>query len=183
IHVMLNAAVTEVGEASIKVENNDMIYADTIIWVAGVKPSDIKFDTEVPHNPDGRIPVTSKLNLEGHPEVFIIGDLASVSDGARPLPQLGQGAVKQGRFVAQNIKNLMEKKETDSFVYKSSGNLMSLGQWMAVGQINNFTFSGKIAWWIWRTVYLSKLISWQKKMGVAFDWTMDIFTPRDISKF
>jgi NADH dehydrogenase len=183
VHVMLDAAVTEVGESFIKVENHDMISVGTVIWVAGVKPTQVKFDIEVPLAKDGRIITTRELNLETHKEIFVIGDLAYVSDGASPLPQLGQVAVKQGRFVARNIKNMVEEKRLDGFVYKSSGNLMSLGQWMAVGQIGGYTFSGRIMWWIWRTVYLSKLISWQKKLGVAFDWTLDVFSPRDISKF
>ena len=183
VHVMLNAAVTEVGESFIKVENQDMIYADTIIWVAGVRPVDIPFDVQIPKSPDGRIVTTSELHLEEYADIFVIGDLAAVSDGAHLLPQLAQVAVQQGRCVAENIKRSIEEKNLGAFTYKNSGNLMSLGQWMAVGQIKNFTFSGRIAWWIWRTVYISKLISWQKKLGVAFDWTIDVFSPRDISKF
>jgi NADH dehydrogenase len=54
---------------------------------------------------------------------------------------------------------------------------------MAAGEISNFTFSGHIAWWIWRTVYLSKLISFRKKTRGAIDWTMNLFSPRDISQF
>ncbi len=59
---------------------------------------------------------------------------------------------------------------------------MSVGQWMATGEIGNFSFSGRLAWWVWRTVYLSKLLSGKKKIKVALDWTINLFYPRDISE-
>ena len=61
--------------------------------------------------------------------------------------------------------------------------MVSLGQWMAIGEISKFTFWGHITWWLWRTVYLSKLISTRKKLKVAMDWTVNLFSPRDISEF
>ncbi|MEK7069192.1 MAG: hypothetical protein AAB945_00150 [Patescibacteria group bacterium] len=79
-------------------------------------------------------------------------------------------------------KDVVENKELKPFVYKHRGSLISLGQWMAIGEIANFTFSGHFAWWLWRTVYLSKLISFRKKMKVMLDWTVNLFSPRDISE-
>lgn len=76
----------------------------------------------------------------------------------------------------------MKNKKLEKFVYKSSGILVSLGQWMAMGETHHFIFSGRIAWWIWRTVYLFKLISFRKKVRVAVDWTMNLFSARDISQ-
>jgi NADH:ubiquinone reductase (H+-translocating) len=184
IAVMLGMEVSEVGARYIKVNNTQMIPTETVIWVGGVKPAHLEFDGEVKHAPDGKLVTNSYLQLEGHSDVFVIGDLASVvSAGATmPLPALAQVAVKEASYMAMNLKMVREGKPLSPFVYKSSGNLVSLGQWMAVGQIKSFYFSGRIAWWIWRTVYLSKLISWQKKLGVAYDWTLDLLSPRDISK-
>jgi NADH:ubiquinone reductase (H+-translocating) len=184
VAVMLGTAVSEVGADYIKVNDTQMIPTETVIWVAGVKPASLNFDTEVTQAPDGKLVTNEYLQLKRHSDVFVIGDLASVvsASGAMPLPALAQVAVKEGAFVATNIQMAMNGKPLRPFVYKSSGGLVSLGQWMAVGEINHIYFSGRIAWWIWRTVYLSKLISWQKKLGVMFDWTLDLFSARDISK-
>jgi NADH dehydrogenase len=135
-----------------------------------------KFTIAIATVPDGRLIVNEFLQLTNHPEIFVLGDLAA------SLPQLAQVAVKQARFVAESLTLACDGKSLKPFVYKNTGSLVSLGEWMAIGEIGNFTFWGHITWWIWRTVYLSKLISWQKKVKVAIDWTIGIFSPRDISK-
>ena len=68
------------------------------------------------------------------------------------------------------------------FKYSSSGELVSLGQWQAVGHLLHIVWTGPLAWFIWRTVYLSKFASWPKRIKIAVDWTIDIFYPRDITK-
>jgi NADH dehydrogenase len=120
--------------------------------------------------------------MEKHPEVFIIGDMSAFKDKNGFLPALAQVAEKEAGAVAENIALLVKGQAPKSFWYHHSGNLMSLGEWMAVGEISNFTFSGHLAWWFWRTVYLSKLISLRKKIKVAIDWTINLFSPRDISQ-
>lgn len=116
--------------------------------------------------------------------MFIIGDVASFKQKNTNtiLPALAQVAEKESRNIAKNIKLSIQNKKLEKFVYNSSGSLISLGQWMAMGEIHNFILSGRIAWWIWRTVYLSKLISFRKKVWVAVDWTMNLFSARDISQ-
>ena len=100
-----------------------------------------------------------------------------------PLPALAQVAVQQGKFVADNIAALIEKKPLTPLTYSSKGLLISLGQWMAAGQIAGVQLSGRTIWWLWRSIYVSKLISWQKKLRVIVDWTINLFSPRDISKY
>ena len=184
IEVMLNSKVKEVGASYVIVNDNVKIFTETVIWVAGVKPTEINFSEPVVKSPDNRILVNEFLQLENHPEIFALGDNAAFQDAktGRFLPSLAQVAEKESRTVAKNIQNLISNKNLESFAYSNSGNLMSLGQWKAVGQISSFTFSGHIAWFIWRTVYLSKLISFRKKVRVAVDWSMNLFSPRDISQ-
>ncbi|MBI3888663.1 NAD(P)/FAD-dependent oxidoreductase [Candidatus Nomurabacteria bacterium] len=182
IEVMLNTAVKEVGASYVIANENTKILTETVIWVAGIKPAEMKFEESVSMSPDGRLNVNEFLQLENQKENFAIGDMAFFKQENAPLPALAQVAEKESATVAKNIYNLINNKNPEKFVYKNSGNLMSLGQWKAVGQIANFTFTGHVAWFIWRTVYLSKLISFRKKVRVAVDWTLNLFFPRDISQ-
>jgi len=182
IEVLLNTAVKEVGASYVIVNDGQKILTETVVWVAGIKPAEMKFDEPVSMSPDGRLVVNECLQLENQKEIFAIGDIALFKQENVPLPALAQVAEKESATVAKNIKLLIENKKPKKFVYKNSGNLMSLGQWKAVGQIANFTFTGHITWFIWRTVYLSKLISFRKKVRVAVDWTMNLVSPRDISQ-
>jgi NADH dehydrogenase len=132
--------------------------------------------------------VNKYLQLADNKEIFAIGDIAfalqsTVENETHPLPALAQVATKQAKEIAKSIKRLIDNKQLEPFSYKSLGALMSLGQWMAVGEILGVTFSGPIAWFIWRTVYLFKLISLEKKIKVAIDWTTNLFLPRDVSQF
>ena len=182
IEVMLDSAVKEVGASYVIINDNTKIATDTVIWVGGIKPASLDFTEPINLSPDGKLIVNEHLQLENHKEVFAIGDMALFKDKDSALPALAQVAEKEAKMVARNIKSLIDGTSLQSFSYHSSGNLMSLGQWMAVGEIGNFSFSGHLAWWFWRTVYLSKLISLRKKVRVAVDWTMNIFSPRDISR-
>lgn len=185
VSVLLNTEVKEVSPSQISLSHGKNIDTETVIWVAGIKPADLQFEKTIPRSASGQIIVNEYLQLTDHREVFVIGDVAFAKSmsGNTPLPALAQVATKQAAAVAKNIKLLIKNRELKPFTYRSSGTLISLGQWMAAGQIFNFTFSGHIAWFIWRTVYLFKLISWEKKVKVAIDWTTNLFLPRDISEF
>ena len=180
IEVMLNSTVKEIGASYVIINEGIKIQTETVIWVAGVKPVQLKFDQIVSQTPDFKLIINEFLQLKDHKEIFAIGDVSL--NTITPLPALAQVAEKQSIIAAKNIYLLINKKELQKFTYHSSGNLLSLGQWMAIGEIYGLTFSGHIAWWVWRTIYLSKLISWRKKIRVAIDWTMNIFSPRDISQ-
>ena len=184
IEVMLNSAVKEIKKTSIIINEGTSVDTETVIWAAGAKPVDVMFDQVINKTPDGRLIVNEYVQLPGFKEVFVVGDMSAFTDkgGNTLLPALAQVAQKESGIVAKNIKSLMENKPLQEFKYKNSGNLLSLGQWMAAGEIDGITFYGKMAWWFWRTVYLSKLLSFRKKVRVAMDWTINIFYPRDISQ-
>ena len=182
VDVMLNSAVKEIESSCIVVNEDTKIYTETVIWAAGIKPASLNFQEEVSKSSDGKIIVNDYLQLENYKEVFAIGDVSLFKDKNSAVPALAQVAEKQSKTVAENIESMIKDTELQKFIYHSSGNLMSLGHWMAVGEIANFSFSGGLAWWFWRTVYLSKIISFRKKVRVAVDWTINIFSPRDISR-
>ena len=95
---------------------------------------------------------------------------------------LAQVASAQARTVAMNVIAAIRGRELQKFSYKSKGSMVSVGQWFALGEIFSFDIAGRFTWWIWRTIYLFKFASWKKRIRIAFEWTLDAFYPRDITK-
>ncbi len=198
ISVSLNMTVCEVNEDGVVAKcgtaEPSLIVAGTVVWVAGVKGTPVslieKPGTPVTIHPSGRIVVSGQLQLPGYANVFALGDAAThlASPDGKPLPMLAQVAEQEAEVVAANIKVLIESRISGRpatlFPYKLQlkGMLLSLGQWQAVGDIHGFHFSGPIMWWVWRTTYLFKFLSWRKRFKIMFEWTVNLFSPRDITR-
>ena len=183
VEIHTGCVVKEVSNDGIRTMDNQFIHGHTIIWVAGVKPVGVKFPTRPEFDKTGRIVVDRFLRVKEYENVSAIGDIASFAglDG-RPLPMFAQVAVKEAKIVAKNIFRSIAGKPLTPFAYKKTGDLISLGQWMAMGDIMGFQIYGRFTWWLWRTVYLFKFASWKKRIQIAIDWTLNLFNPRDTSK-
>ena len=182
VEIRLGTSVTRVSKDEVVLNHNDVLGTQTVLWVIGIQPARILFTGSEEQKENERLKVNQYLQLEKYPEIYAIGDLAlAESATGQPLPALAQVAVQEARAIADNINRQINKQVLKPFVYKHSGTLLSLGQWMAIGEISRFVLWGHLTWWIWRTIYLSKLISRQKKVKVAIDWTINIFSARDIS--
>ncbi len=201
VRVILNGEITEVGKSYVLVRNHGKIETESVFWMAGIKPAEMNFDREVSRWRDGRLMTDEYLRLAGYRDIFVLGDTAAfkLGGGNTFLPALAQVTEKEAKCVAQNIYLPVSGRASDTnsaiaesvssenfklkpFRYRHTGHLISLGQWRAVGEIAGFIFSGRITWWLWRTLYLSKMISFRKKVKVAIDWTVNLFSPRDISE-
>ena len=88
--------------------------------------------------------------------------------------------MREGKIVAHNIAAVLHRRPLKSFSFRTLGLLASIGRRMGVARVLGFNFSGFFAWWMWRTVYLSKLPGLDKKVRVAFDWTLDLLFPKDV---
>ncbi len=185
ITVRLQTSVKEVASDHILLSNGERVETATTIWVAGVTPYEVNPESGLTCDSFGRMSVRPTLQHEKFDSVFVLGDCACFTNKGetRPVPALAQVAVKQAPIVAENIYRHMKIKPLKQFRYTNSGMLISLGRWMAFAQIGPFRFSGPIAWWLWRTVYLGKILTLEKRLRVAMDWTLDLFAPRDISEF
>lgn len=184
INVKFGVKVTEARPHELTLNTGEVIKSDTIIWAAGVEP--VKLDIDMPLEKErGRIVVNEYLQVPGHPEIFVMGDMASFrnkgSDAS--LPMLAQVAHRQSVGVARNIINMIEGRKVEPYFYKHWGDLVSLGEWVAAGELFGFKIFGHFAWFFWRGVYLSKLLSASKKAKVLLDWIVEMFRPRDISSF
>jgi NADH dehydrogenase len=176
IKVVANAIVTKVEPYTLSFKDGSSLKAHTLVWVAGVAPtlSEIK---GVAVGPKGRMEVNSSLRSQNDSHTFALGD----ASGA--FPMLAQVAVQQSKVVADNIFILATKsnKKPRSFNFKSKGLLISIGQWYAIGNFFGINVSGRIMWWVWRTIYLFNFLSWRKRFEIAGEWTANTFYPRDIT--
>ena len=119
----------------------------------------------------GRIAVEPDLTIAGHPEIFVVGDLASdVHDTGKPLPGVAAVALQQGEYVARVIARRINGKAVEKFHYRDRGNMAIIGHASAVADIGRLRFSGYFAWLVWLFVHLINLIEFQNKVLVLVQW-------------
>jgi len=129
--------------------------------------------------------VTESLELQAWPGVWALGDCSAALDRrtGRFYPPTAQHAMRQGKVVAHNIIAAVRGTEKKRFRFSTIGQLAAIGRRTGVANILGINFSGFIAWWLWRTIYLSKLPRFEKKLRVAFDWTLDLIFSKDLVQF
>ncbi len=178
IEVRVSTRVTRVLEDSVEINGNETLAADTIIWTAGVRASELIESLPGPHDRIGRAVVNAHLQLEGHPEIFIVGDSAAAVN-AQEAPRVAPVAIEQGRIAARNIGHLWGGEPLETYEYASKGMLVSLGMNYAVVRIAGIQISGYFAWLFWNAVHLYKLVGVKKQLQVAGDWMLGLIFPRD----
>lgn len=182
--VMFKDPCAKVLEQGIACVSNNEIKSRTVIWTSGVLPSQITVTPELPRQKD-RVVVEPSLSIKDFPEVFILGDMAAVSDKKFGLlPTSAQVAAEEGNFVGKNIARLILGQPLKPFIYFHKGDLVSIGKWKALAQIGSgfIKFDGPIAWLIWRFNYLTKMPGFFKKIRLFFDWILYFINKRDISE-
>ena len=182
VEVRLNTRVKSVTEGKVFLTDGVSIPSRTLVWTAGTVPSPLI--SSLPCEKErGRLLVDQFLGVPEWPNVWAVGDCAFVPDIRNPgqsHPPTAQHAIREGKVVAQNIAAVILGRPLKSFSFRTIGLLASIGRRMGVARIFGFNFSGFFAWWMWRTVYLSKLPGLDKKVRVAFDWTLDLLFPKDV---
>jgi NADH dehydrogenase len=125
------------------------------------------------------------LQVPGHSGLWALGDCAVVPDPetGRPHPPTAQHALRQGKTLAKNLIATVQNVPLRPFSFKTIGQLAAIGRRTGVANILGINFSGFIAWWLWRTIYLSKLPRFEKKLRVALDWTLDLLFTKDLVQF
>lgn len=183
INLRLDSSVNFLWEDTIGFTDGSTMRSGLTIWTAGVKPSLPEFIGAMPMDNNGRVIVNNDLTVAGIEDVFVLGDIAYAKDeNQKVYSMLAQVASAEGQCVAKNIIAKINGQPLESFNYKLKGYLVSLGQWYAVAFLFGISFHGRFAWWLWRTVYLFKFASWEKRIRIAFDWTINLFYARDITK-
>ena len=182
VEIRFNTRVKSVTESKVSLTNGVQIPSRTLVWTAGTVPSPV-ISTLPCAKERGRIIVNQFLRVSNWPNVWAVGDCALVPDVRSPgqfHPPTAQHAMREGKVVAHNIAAAVSGRPQKSFSFKTIGLLASIGRRAGVARIFGFNFSGFVAWWMWRTIYLSKLPGFDKKVRVAFDWTLDLIFPKDV---
>jgi NADH dehydrogenase len=151
---------------------NDRISSKTVVWAAGVAASPLVRSLEAPLDRAGRVKVEPDLSVPGHPEIFVIGDLASLEG----VPGIAPAAKQMGKLAAQNIKRLTQGKKTVAFHYRDWGQLATIGRNSAVAIIGRLKLSGYVAWLMWLLAHIYFLINFRNRVVVMFDWAWSYWT-------
>ena len=181
ITVLTNSTVTEVTKDFLIIGEKKQIKTKNVFWTAGVIPNQIKTIPKLT-NQNGYYEVNEFLEVKN--EIYAIGDCAlNFNPGKEKPNQLtAQLATKQAHHLAKNLSLKFKNKSQIPFVFKPDGFLVSVGSWWAIAELNNMGFRGILAWWLWRTIYLSKIIGIKNKIRVGVEWFLLLFSKRDGSE-
>jgi NADH dehydrogenase len=176
VEVRLNSAVTKISNGIVEI-GNEALHASVVIWAAGVSASPLGRALGGPVDRNGRVLVNADLTLPGHPEVFVIGDLASLrqAEGTQ-LPGLAPVAMQQGGWVASQIAADLAGKPRRPFSYRDKGSLATIGRAAAVADLGKLHFSGFFAWMTWLFVHILFLVGFRNRLIVMIQWAWSYFT-------
>ncbi|HRI37989.1 MAG TPA: NAD(P)/FAD-dependent oxidoreductase [Nitrospira sp.] len=184
VEIHSSCKVTAVTDREVTLSNGTVVTTNTLVWTAGISPHAL-LDTLPCQKVRGRIPVNEYLEVPEWPGVWALGDCAIVPDLKRGTshPPTAQHALREGKVAAQNILASVRGDRMKPFLYSTIGLLAPIGKRTGVANILGVNFSGFIAWWLWRTIYLLKLPRFEKKVLVALDWTLDVLFSKDLVHF
>jgi NADH dehydrogenase len=176
VEVRLGSAVANVDRDGVRL-GEGAIDARTVLWAAGVAASPLGRTLGVPLDRAGRVLVNPDLSVPGHPEAFVIGDLAAfLHQTGSPLPGVAPAAIQQGRHAARNVLRAVAGRATEPFRYVDKGTLATIGKAAAVADFGFVRLSGLLAWLLWIVVHIVFLIGFRNRAIVVFEWAWAYFT-------
>ena len=183
VDVRLKTLVTAIDATGVTVKCGDIedrVGARTVLWAAGVQASPLAADLGVPRDRAGRVEVAPDLSIPGHPEIFVIGDLAKMISGGEQVPGVAQGALQGGKHVGKIItgetKGTQTPQQRPAFRYHDKGNMATIGRASAVVATKRFTLSGLFAWLLWWVVHIMFLVGFKNRVLVMFSWAWNWLT-------
>lgn len=179
VEVFLNQRASNITKQGIKTGKN-FLYAHTIIWAAGVKPSQLTDCIDAAKSEDGRILVNKDLSIPRYSHVFVLGDQAAFhidkNNEKTFLPALAPVAIQQGRFAARLIINELKGKGRSSFQYIDKGIMVTIGRSRAVASSGPIQLTGFFAWLAWAFVHIAYLVRFKNKVFVLLQWIWAYFS-------
>jgi NADH dehydrogenase len=184
----LNTRLTD-AQPGVVVLSDGQIHAETLVWTAGTAPNPLLQSLPLERDKRGAVVVDQTLAVPGHPGVWALGDCAAVHDTktGKPCPPTAQFALREAEVLARNIRAQLKGLPARQFHFDSFGALCVVGHQTACAELTvplvrnrSMRFSGLLAWFMWRGIYLSKLPGLERKIRVLMDWTIELFFPRDI---
>jgi len=188
VEVRLNTHVSEVTSSHVYFAEGGSLEAHTVISTVGSAPNPVVLDLCRQLGiaaAKGRVPVEPTMQVAGHPTLWVAGDCAAVPWSDRGemkiAPTTSQFAVREGAQLGRNLARTLRGEATRPFGYRYLGQLATIGEREAVAEVMGWHFRGFLAWWLWRSIYLSKLPGTMRKLRVMADWTFELIFPRDLA--
>ena len=176
VEVLAGTPVTDIEDGVVRLGEKS-IRAGNIIWAAGVRAVPLGATLGVPLDRAGRVLVEKDCTVPGHPEVYVLGDMARLVDAAGvEVPGVAQGAIQAGRLVARNIVHSLRNEAREPLTYKDLGMLATIGRAHAVVQLGSIRFAGYFAWLFWAFLHIALLIGFDKRLIVMVEWIWAYFT-------
>ncbi len=176
VEVHFGVPVTAIAPGQVSV-GSEVIPANTIVWAAGVQASPLGRSLGVELDRAGRVLINRDLTVPGHPQIFVVGDMAVLTDSrGRPLPGVAQVAMQQGKWAAANIVRAIGGRATRPFRYRDLGNMATIGRNSAVADLRGLRLTGFIAWLAWAVVHILNLIGFRNRVLVALQWFWSYLT-------
>jgi len=173
VEVLTGTPVSDIDSQGFRL-GDQFVPARTVVWAAGVAASPLARTLEVPLDRAGRVQVQPDLTLSGHPELFVAGDLAVLSQAnGKPVPGVAPAAKQMGKYVAEVIRaRLHGKPEPGPFKYADFGNLATIGRMAAIVHLGRLQLSGVLAWWFWLAAHVFFLIGFRNRIVVLLNWAV-----------
>ena len=180
IQIRLNSRVMEATDGGVLLSGGELIETGNIFWTAGTKSPKLVDNLDL-EKERGRIKVDQFLRVREHPEIFAIGDLASISDlkTGEKVPWTAQSAVQEGDWVGIALSRVLSGRKIEPFVYQDKGYMLSLGRQVGVAEFRHFKTSGFFGWLLWRIIHIALITTTRSRLGVIFDWTFAYFYKRN----
>ena len=184
VEIHSDCKVTAVTDGEVTLSDGTTVQTNTLVWTAGTCPNSL-LDTLPCPKVRGRVHVNEYLEVPDWPSVWALGDCAVVPDRktGQTHPPTAQHVLLEGRVAAQNVLATIRGDRKKPFLFSTLGRLAPIGKRTGVANILGVNFSGFMAWWLWRTIYLLKLPRFEKKVLVALDWTLDVLFSKDLVHF
>ncbi len=178
VEVLLSAPLAEVSDHGVRLVDGREIAARTVVWTAGVRANPLANLLPGDKAPNGTVRVEPDLSLPGHPEVFVVGDLAAIAwRGGRDLPQLAQVAIQGGRHVARALRCRLAGAPAPRFRYHNHGIMATIGRRAAVAELpGGLALRGTLGWIAWLGVHLVFLVGFRNRVVVMVNWAWNYLT-------
>ena len=178
VEVMTGAMVAGIDARGVDLKGGDRIAAGTVLWAAGVRASPLAESLGAELDRAGRVKVESDLSVPGHPEIFVLGDLAAATSEGRPVPGVAPAAIQAGKHAARCVRADLDGKPRPEFRYVDKGSLATIGRARAVADFGRLRFGGLVAWLAWMLVHVFFLIGFRNRLFVMLSWSWSYLTFR-----
>jgi len=175
VEILLHTRVTAADAGQVTLHDGSVIMSRTLFWSAGVAAADLADRLGVEQGGAGRVKVQPDLSVPGHPEVFVIGDMACLTGGHGPLPMMAPVASQQGRYTGRAIIGRERGEAPPPFSYADKGAMATIGRSSAVAVTHGMSFSGYLAWLVWLVLHLYYLIGFRNRLLVLMNWSFYYF--------